>query len=165
MNETLTGLVKESKYFGHLTRATKLVGVQLIKQKRYFGKIGAQTKLSDSICEVYNETLTGVVKESKYFGSLTRFQRLVGVQLVKHKQYFGKISDQTKPYGSLAPKLSDSIYEVYTEVYEIIPKAKEDQTLRTKNKLMRNDVVIQEIPYFEVSNDMDGTTIYIGGRE
>lgn len=48
----------------------------------------------------------------------------------------------------------------YGGEYEVIPKAT-SQTLETKEKIMRDDLEITSIPYFETSNQY-GNTIYIG---
>lgn len=47
----------------------------------------------------------------------------------------------------------------YGGSYVIIPKV-ESQTMPTENKRMRSDVLIREIPYYEVSN-VTGVTVYI----
>lgn len=49
----------------------------------------------------------------------------------------------------------------YTGPYEAIPKA-QSQTLETKDKSMKDNVTVAEIPYHEVSNET-GTTVVIGG--
>lgn len=51
-------------------------------------------------------------------------------------------------------------YGLYSGEYEVIPKAFESQTIPTTNKLLRKDISIKEIPYFETHNDK-GTTVYI----
>lgn len=51
--------------------------------------------------------------------------------------------------------------ETYDGDYAVIPKTVE-QELETKNKLMKDDVAVQKIPYHEVSNQT-GTTAVIGG--
>ena len=52
--------------------------------------------------------------------------------------------------------------ENYEGDYNVIPKTYE-QSLLTKNKHMKDNVLIHEIPYYETSN-LTGTTIYIGGE-
>lgn len=47
----------------------------------------------------------------------------------------------------------------YLGPYEVTPQVYE-QTLETKNKSMRDDVTVYEIPYAEVSN-IYGTTVVI----
>lgn len=53
--------------------------------------------------------------------------------------------------------------EAYTGEYNVIPKAKEEVILETKNKKMMNDVTVKKIPYFQTSNE-SGQTVYIGGE-
>lgn len=49
----------------------------------------------------------------------------------------------------------------YNGEYEVTPD-EEEQTLFTKNKSMKDDVIIKAIPTYEVSNST-GTTFIIGG--
>lgn len=51
----------------------------------------------------------------------------------------------------------------YQGDYVIIPKVKQSQTLETKNKSMKDNVLVQEIPYTEVHNNT-GITFTIGGE-
>lgn len=55
----------------------------------------------------------------------------------------------------------DSNYEVYEGSYIVTPSVS-NQTLDTANKLMQSDVIIEEIPYAEVSNNSGGKTASIG---
>ena len=49
---------------------------------------------------------------------------------------------------------------VYDGPYEAIPKV-EAQTLPTAQKLMTDDVTVHGVPFYEVSNDQGGNTVYI----
>ena len=51
---------------------------------------------------------------------------------------------------------------VYDGTYEITPSAESKQTLKTANALMDADVVVKKIPYAEVTNTSNGTTVTIG---
>ena len=53
-------------------------------------------------------------------------------------------------------------YPDYSGEYEITPQV-ESQTLQTKNKILRNNMEIKKIPYYETSNQY-GETIYIGSE-
>lgn len=53
-----------------------------------------------------------------------------------------------------------SIQDQYDGPYEIIPKT-EPQILSTREKTMMDDVTVREVPYFEVSNQFGGNTVYI----
>lgn len=50
----------------------------------------------------------------------------------------------------------------YKGKYEVIPKFTEE-VLKTKNKLMKDNVVVYPIEVARVSNPSGGTTVYIGG--
>lgn len=49
----------------------------------------------------------------------------------------------------------------YTGEYEVVPKAFSSQTLETANKVLDENVVVAEVPYFETSNTSAGKTAYI----
>lgn len=49
---------------------------------------------------------------------------------------------------------------VYTGQYDVTPKINK-QTLETEGKLMSKNVEVNGIPYFKVSNNSGGNTIYI----
>ncbi len=51
---------------------------------------------------------------------------------------------------------------VYTGAHEVIP-ATTAQTLATKEKIVKKDITVAKIPYYEVSNSADGKTAIIGG--
>ena len=53
--------------------------------------------------------------------------------------------------------------EPYEGEYEVTPKIS-SQTLATAKKLMKDDVMVKAIPYFDVSNPAGGQTIYIGSE-
>lgn len=55
----------------------------------------------------------------------------------------------------------DKSYDAYLGEYEVVPAIKQQQ-LDTKDKLMKKDVVISAISFFETSNDEGGNTVYIG---
>lgn len=51
---------------------------------------------------------------------------------------------------------------IYSGEYTVIPKVDEEQTLETSGYAMANDVLVKEIPYFEVKNTAGGLTATIG---
>lgn len=52
-------------------------------------------------------------------------------------------------------------YETFDGEYEATPQIK-SQTIATANKVMIKDFVVKEVPYFETTNNVGGTTITIG---
>lgn len=61
--------------------------------------------------------------------------------------------------GGIAPA------DIYTGPYTVTPEAFNSQTLSTRNKLMIDDVTVEEIPYREEDNASGGKTVYIGMPE
>lgn len=57
---------------------------------------------------------------------------------------------------------NSSNFEYYDGEYEVTPSTKQ-QTLETESKVMRENVIVEPIPYSEVSNGAGGTTVTIGG--
>lgn len=53
------------------------------------------------------------------------------------------------------------VYDYYEGPYEVVPLAWNDQTLETREKLMRRNVHVTKIPYYETTNP-SGKTVYIG---
>lgn len=51
---------------------------------------------------------------------------------------------------------------VYEGAYEITPSAENEQTLNTAQTFMDADVVVNKIPYAEVTNTSNGKTVTIG---
>lgn len=78
----------------------------------------------------------------------------VDVNFSAHKQTF------SAGYDSLQAIHKNEVYE---GSYRVTPRVS-NQTLDTANKLMKSDVVIEEIPYAEVSNNSGGKTATIGGN-
>ena len=61
--------------------------------------------------------------------------------------------------------LEDSVFiyqaPVYNGEYNIIPKAYDEQVLQTKEKTLLENVTVQKVPYYEVSNSSGGNTVNI----
>lgn len=50
----------------------------------------------------------------------------------------------------------------YTGPYQVTPKIYEPVTMKTKQKVMADDVTVLKIPQFEVSNEAGGNTLIMG---
>ena len=74
----------------------------------------------------------------------------------------GKLSNIKNLVGVLEVGKTISVkeYETYLGDYKVNPKLIK-QTLETRSKVMYDNVTINEIPVYEVSNTSGGTTIYI----
>ena len=89
------------------------------------------------------------------YGTITG--RLDGA-LVLH----GTLEARGQLTGTLTlPNLTPPVHPSYDGPYEVTPRFHE-QTLKTKNKLMTDDVTVEVIPAHEVSNPAGGLTVTIG---
>lgn len=85
------------------------------------------------------------------------------------------------PLGNISPGKIDSTPKaesleggltVYTPItdnifkgpYEVIPKVDEEQELPTADKMLSDNILVKEIPFYKTSNEIGGYTIYIGGE-
>lgn len=66
---------------------------------------------------------------------------------------FGEVHTATKLVGG----------ELYEGEYIITPKVTE-QIIPTKEKVLAEDMTIKSIPYFDVSNNSGGNTVYIASE-
>lgn len=57
----------------------------------------------------------------------------------------------------------ESRRERYDGPYSLASLADEMQILDTENKIMRENLIVLPIPYYETSNPKGGLTVYIGG--
>lgn len=53
-------------------------------------------------------------------------------------------------------------HETYEGAYEVTPKIYEAVELPTRDRLLRDDVTVKQIPQYEVSNEAGGTTLIMG---
>ena len=74
----------------------------------------------------------------------------------------GSVELNNRVDGQSGIFFTQHIYEgdTYDGSYEITPSV-QDQVLYTKSKLMKDDLKVREIPYYETSN-LKGITVYIG---
>lgn len=78
------------------------------------------------------------------------------------KAFVCTLSGKLTCFGSLSGKLSAVIdFNAYSGEYEVVPNAFNTQVLPTANKVLKKDIVVQKVPYFETSNNYDGVTVYI----
>lgn len=87
-------------------------------------------------------------------------------QLYEHAQltgYSGSFQVFRSTFGAFLENSTNiDISQLYDGQYETTPLARVDQILRTANKMMLEDVVVKQIPYYETSNDAGGYTVIIG---
>lgn len=70
----------------------------------------------------------------------------------------GELSCKAGLQGKVSTDIS---FKTYDGEYDITPQAFDVSILPTANKLLKKDIVVQKVPYFETSNLQDGITVYI----
>lgn len=91
----------------------------------------------NAVCEIH-----GIIKASEHVAGLVS-QR-------------GNISGTVSIGNGFVP-------DEYSGDYVVVPKAENEQILKTAHKLMRDDVTVKKVPYFETSNQY-GETVYIASE-
>lgn len=76
----------------------------------------------------------------------------------------GDITARSTISGSISHLNKEEPVPKYEGNYTILPLAFQDTVLLTKNKKMTDNVIIKEIPYYEISNSSGGSTVYIAGQ-
>ena len=116
-------------------------------------------------------TLTGIINSpSKLVGTIQSTNFLRGtINLMPtitgtiSGGRIGNLQGVIQSSGTIVGSITiGGIEETYEGSYTVTPKTY-PQSLQTKNKLMKSDVSILEIPYYETSN-LSGKTVYIGGE-
>ena len=72
----------------------------------------------------------------------------------------GKLKTEDVVFGNI--QLSGNL-SIYNGDYTVTPSV-EEQTLKTANKKMLEDVTVKKIPFYETSNLSGGNTVYIGSE-
>lgn len=90
---------------------------------------------------------------------------VVAVKFIETDQHLPCEFEETDSFLSVnfgvVTELPHDSDKYYSGAYEVTPKF-EVQTLKTADRLLTKDVIIEEIPYAEVSNNAGGTTVTIG---
>ena len=72
----------------------------------------------------------------------------------------GKLKTEDVVFGKI--QLSGNL-SIYNGDYTVTPSV-EEQTLKTANKKMLEDITVKKIPFYETSNLSGGNTVYIGNE-
>lgn len=91
---------------------------------------------------------------------LLKLPRLVGTLGSPHHVLTGTLSEHQ--HHVLTGTLSKhQRTDYYTGEYVVTPST-EEQTLNTKDRFLSRDVLVEEIPYYETTNESGGYTVIIG---
>lgn len=74
------------------------------------------------------------------------------------------LSGHIKQLGILTGHVAiNTEHEIYSGSYDVTPNI-EQQILDTSDKIMTQNVKVEAIPYYTVSNEYGGNTVIIGGN-
>ena len=107
-----------------------------------------------------NSNIAGFINDTKITGNISSTININGL-LKNNNNLNSNIQSNTNISAKLTVGGSSS-YLDYSGSYDIIPN-QEDQTLQTKDKILRENMLVEKIPYFETSNEY-GETVYIGSE-
>lgn len=131
--------------------------------KVYAGNIGYD--VLETTKDVLDNTEPGKLVDSnvvkEVFTSVSNGKKLIASAITDK----GVQTDAEDTFSVMAENIMEittgTDHEYYDGEYNLVPKVQE-QTIDTKEKLMKNNVIVSKIPFHEVSNDT-GTTVIIGG--
>ena len=107
-----------------------------------------------------NSNITGSINDTKITGNVSSTININGL-LSNNNNLNSNIQSNSNISAKLSVGGSGS-YLDYSGSYDIIPN-QQDQTLQTQNKILRENMLVEKIPYYETSNDY-GKTVYIGSE-
>lgn len=123
------------------------------------GTLEQEIKLNGKIETSLN--IKGIISGLKLKGKLINDSINIKGKLETNSNIKGLINSANHLEGKIIAG-GTAVYPDYEGTYDVIPKT-ESQTLNTQNKILREDMLIESIPYFETSNQY-GNTIYIGSE-
>ena len=69
----------------------------------------------------------------------------------------------TSDFKAIQPVTTYVGGDPYLGEYVVTPKV-DEQIMETKDKVLTEDIKIKNIPFFDVSNESGGSTVFIGGK-
>ena len=73
----------------------------------------------------------------------------------------GILSGSGSFQGEMGVFLNAGMPETYVGETTVIPKARDDAVLPTRDTVVREDITVKQVPYYATSNEAGGNTIYI----
>ena len=73
----------------------------------------------------------------------------------------GVLSSSGSFQGELGVFLKEGLPDGYTGETTVIPRARNDIVLPTKDTVVLEDITVKQVPYYATSNEAGGNTIYI----
>ncbi len=123
------------------------------------GKTTEESKLQGkvTISKEIGELKGTILSTSNLIGKTVEESKLQGIISIPKET-----SKDFKLQGTITLPREINLKDYYDGPYEVIPKII-SQIMNTEDKVMKENLVVSAIPYFETSN-LTGKTVYIGGE-
>lgn len=126
------------------------------------GNISSVSQISSSL-----STIKNIKGNLKKINSNTQVEiektdgELTG-EIISTYSISSNISNTFSISGNLSTTALTPTYPYYQGVYQVSPIPELDIILETSNKILQDDIIIKEIPYYETTNESGGYTVTIG---
>jgi len=108
------------------------------------------------------DNLSGIVQKQQYQKGIVHIEDNIKGYVEQETNLQGVVDSDFTIVGVINYYQSPSEFPTYPGPYIVTP-TKHEQLLETQNKLMKADVKVKAIPYYETSN-INGTTVYIANE-
>lgn len=167
-NDAIPGIFEQAAWQGTPVLVPSAV---LVPGQLRIGCVG--TSVAGGSKQLTTQRMARGIPVSRCGGELSQDPAQVAALLEQVLAAIGPLNElETEDKSNLVAAINEVLSKIgtgsgdrlpdYTGAYTVQPQAYEAQTLKTKNKSLRKDVTVEEIPIYEASNEY-GTTINIGG--
>lgn len=126
------------------------------------GNINTISQITSSLSPVRSITASLHKTNGETSIQLTKVDgELIG-QIVSTHNISGNVSRMLSVQGGITTAPAAPIFPYYQGVYEVTPLANLTLELQTSHKILENNIIVNQIPYFQVSNTSGGYTVTIG---
>ena len=108
------------------------------------------------------DNLSGIVQQQQYQKGIVHIEDNIKGYVQQESNLKGVVDSDFTIVGVINYYQSSSDFPTYRGPYIVTP-TKYEQLLETQNKVMKADVKVKAIPYYETSNQ-SGTTVYIANE-
>ena len=96
-------------------------------------------------------------------GTLSKVDGFLEGKITSLQSILGNVSNSLMISGSVSPgNVATNKFPFYQGSYIVTPVASLDLLLETENKVLQDNIIVNRIPYSQVSNLSGGYTVSIG---